>query len=68
MSTEDRFDAATDDAKGKAKEGWGKLTDDESTEAEGKMDQVKGDIKEGVADAKDKVGDMMDKMKGDDKN
>lgn len=72
MSIEDRFDANKDDMKGKAKEGFGKFTDDESTEAEGKMDQFKGDAKEGMADAKDKASekanDMMDKFKGNDNN
>lgn len=69
MSNSDRFDAAKDDVKGQAKEGFGKLTGDETTEAEGKADQFKGDAKRGLADAKDKVADkandMMDKIKGD---
>lgn len=67
MSTEDRFDAVKDDVKGKAKEGYGKATDDEQKEAEGKFDQIKSDAKEGLADVKDKAKDIADKLKGDDK-
>lgn len=67
MSTEDRADAAKDDVKGKAKEGYGKLTGDEQKEAEGKFDQIKSDVKEGVADVKDKAKDIADKIGNDDK-
>ncbi|MCO5215756.1 MAG: CsbD family protein [Thermomicrobiales bacterium] len=67
MSTEDRVDAALDDVKGTAKEAWGKATDDKSVEAEGKMDQLKSDVKEGVADVKDKARDLMDKLTDKDK-
>lgn len=67
MSIEDRFDAARDDVKGKTKEGVGKLTGDEQKEAEGKFDQIKSDVKEGVADVKDKAKDIADKLTGDDK-
>ncbi len=66
MSTEDRVDALKDDVKGNAKEGWGKLTDDKSTEAEGKMDQVKSDLEKGMADAKDKFNELKDKVTGKD--
>lgn len=66
-SNEDRVDAAIDDVKGNAKEAWGKVTDDKSTEAEGKLDQVKSDIKEGMADVKDKAKGLMDKLTDNDK-
>jgi len=54
---QERDQAAVDKAKGKVKEGWGKLTDDKSTELEGKFDQVKGNVREGVADIKDRLDD-----------
>lgn len=38
---------------GKAKEGIGKLTDNERLEAEGKSDQVKADVKQAGEKAKD---------------
>ena len=63
---DDRFDAAKDDVKGKAKEKYGDMTNDESKQAEGKMDQFKGDVKDGMADVKDKAGDLADKIKGKD--
>lgn len=46
-----------DKAKGKAKEGAGKATDDEEMESEGKVDQAKGGLKGAWDDAKDKVDD-----------
>lgn len=67
MANEDRFDAKKDDVKGKAKEGFGKATDDEQMENEGKFDQMKSDVKEGVADAKDKAKEGIGKLKDDDK-
>lgn len=60
-STKDRIDGATDKVVGQTKEGVGKLTNDEQLEGEGKMDQLKGSVKEGVADVKDKVTDLFNK-------
>ena len=42
-----------DKAKGSVKEGLGKLTGDERTEAEGKADKAKGSAKEGLHNAKE---------------
>ena len=42
-----------DEVEGKAKEAWGKATGDDKTEAEGKIDQAKGDAKDAVDDVKD---------------
>lgn len=53
MSGLDKAKNAVDDAAGKAKEGLGKVTGDEDTEAEGKADQSKADLK----DAGEKVKD-----------
>jgi uncharacterized protein YjbJ (UPF0337 family) len=44
-----------DQMKGTAKEKAGQLKDDPELEAEGKRDQAKGDLKEGVDDAADKI-------------
>ncbi|WP_194850448.1 CsbD family protein [Nonlabens antarcticus] len=49
-----------DQAKGKVKEGYGKLTDDKSTEAEGKADQAKGKAKEAYGEAKRDVKNALD--------
>ena len=53
MGLGDKFENAKDDLVGKAKEAEGKLTDDESREAEGKADQSKANLKQ----AGDKVKD-----------
>ncbi len=53
MSGSDKIENAADDAGGKAKEAWGKLTDDEELEAEGKADQVKSDLKKAAENVKD---------------
>jgi uncharacterized protein YjbJ (UPF0337 family) len=50
-----RDEAMVDDVKGKGKDAWGSLTGDSSTEAEGKMDQLKGKAKETIANVKDAV-------------
>ncbi|MGI8663195.1 MAG: CsbD family protein [Acidimicrobiales bacterium] len=52
-----------DDAKGKAKEAAGDLTDNDDLKAEGKSDQAGAKVKEFVEDAKDKIEDAVDKVK-----
>lgn len=47
----------SDKLKGKAKESWGKATDDKSMEAEGKFDQAKGDVKHAGDELENKVRD-----------
>ncbi|MBI2724335.1 MAG: CsbD family protein [Chloroflexi bacterium] len=56
----DKMDGKGDELKGKAKEGFGKLTGDKDTEAEGKGDQAKGKVKNTVGNIKDKVKDAVD--------
>lgn len=58
MGIEDKARHAAEDLQGKVKEGWGKLTDDERLEAEGRLDQAKAkakkageELREGVDDA-----------------
>lgn len=53
MGMHDKARHAAEDAAGKVKEGWGKVTDDERLEAEGKADQAKASVKK----AADKVAD-----------
>jgi uncharacterized protein YjbJ (UPF0337 family) len=45
MNNSDKIENAAQDVAGKAKEAWGKATDDEELEAEGKTDQAKSDLK-----------------------
>lgn len=53
MGTDDRAQNTGEDLKGKAKEAWGKVTDNEKLESEGKMDQAKADLKNAGEDVKD---------------
>lgn len=60
MSGTDKIKHTAEDLAGKAKEGAGKLTGNESLEAEGKMDQVKADAKKAADDVKDAAKDAGD--------
>ena len=53
MSATDKVKNAVDDAGGKAKEALGRVTGDRDTEAEGKTDQVKSDLKQAGEKVKD---------------
>jgi uncharacterized protein YjbJ (UPF0337 family) len=57
MSTEDKFDAKADELKGKVKETAGRATEDEELEAEGRGDQVRGNIGQAAEKLKDAVKD-----------
>ncbi len=64
----DRVEGAFDKTEGKVKSTWGEATGDEQTEAEGKGDETKGDLKDGMADVKDKVTGFVDDIKDRDRN
>ncbi len=48
---------------GKVREGWGKMTGDRETEAEGKMRQARGNVREGMGNAERNLDDSMDDMR-----
>lgn len=52
-----------DKIKGSVKEGVGKVTGDAKTEAEGKSDRVKGQLKDAAQDAKDRARGMKETLK-----
>ena len=52
-----------DDAKGRAKEAIGDVTDDDDLRAEGKKDRLGAKVKDMAEDAKEKVEDVVDKVK-----
>ena len=52
-------DGTIDEAKGRAKEAAGDLTDDESLQREGKVDRAEGTAKDKLDDAGDKVKDAL---------
>jgi uncharacterized protein YjbJ (UPF0337 family) len=53
MGTDDKIDNAAEEAKGNVKEGLGKLTDNESLEAEGKADKAGANLKQAGEKIKD---------------
>jgi uncharacterized protein YjbJ (UPF0337 family) len=53
MSAEDKIKNTAETAKGKVKEGTGKVTGNKSLEAEGHADQAKGDLKNAGEKVKD---------------
>lgn len=54
-----------DKVKGSLKEAAGKLTGDKRTEAEGKTDQAKGDMKNAAHDAKESAKGVADSLSDD---
>ena len=55
MMNKDEISGNWNQLKGKAKEQWGKLTDDDMTVIEGKRDQLVGKIQERYGYAKDQA-------------
>ena len=53
MSAEDKVKNTAETAKGKAKEGVGTATGNESLKAEGRADRTKGDLKQAFGKIKD---------------
>jgi uncharacterized protein YjbJ (UPF0337 family) len=53
MSTADKAKNKAQEAKGRVEEAVGRSTDDESLEAEGKVDRVAGDLKQAGEKVKD---------------
>ena len=55
MGTQDKASNKLQDVKGKVKEQWGKLTDDDLDIVDGKRDQLEGKIQERYGIARDQV-------------
>lgn len=53
MGAEDKIKAAAEKLAGKAKEAVGNVTNDDKLVAEGKAEQTKGNVRDGVEDVKD---------------
>jgi uncharacterized protein YjbJ (UPF0337 family) len=56
---EDRMKGNWTQLKGKVKEQWGKLTDDDLTEVEGRRDQLVGKLQNRYGIAKDKAEEQL---------
>jgi len=55
MSDKEKREGLKDEVKGKAKEAWGKITNDKLKEVEGKKDQAKGKAKKWMAEVKEEL-------------
>ncbi|MGW1409889.1 CsbD family protein [Streptomyces sp. NPDC002403] len=60
-------EGAKDKIKGKAKEAMGKMTGDRRKEAEGKMDQAKGQAKGAMSDAEKRAKGTKDSLRRDER-
>ena len=67
MSTDEKFENAKDKLGGQAKEGLGKVTGDKQAETEGQAQQGKADAKDKLQDARDTVKGAVDGLLGKDK-
>lgn len=61
-----KFEGKVDEVQGRAKSAVGNVTGDDELKGEGELDQVKGKLKQGFADAKDKINDLVDRVTDDD--
>jgi uncharacterized protein YjbJ (UPF0337 family) len=53
MGNDDKLRNKGENVKGKAKESWGRATNDKELEAEGKVDQSKSDLRQAGEKVKD---------------
>jgi uncharacterized protein YjbJ (UPF0337 family) len=63
MVDDNRVEGSAKNIGGKIKEGFGKLTGDSKTQAEGKADQVEGKVQNTVGGIKDAVKDAFSDRK-----
>ena len=63
-ATRDRIEGTIDEATGHGKSAWGELTGDEATKAEGEAQQTEGAFKQGMANVKDKIDDVVKNVTG----
>jgi uncharacterized protein YjbJ (UPF0337 family) len=54
----DRVEGTIDEVKGKAKQAWGDMTDDEQAKVEGMVDEAKGKAQQFLGDIKDAAQDL----------
>ena len=63
MGVEDKASNKFKDAKGEVKESFGKATDNEQLEGEGKADQAEASVKDSVEKLKDAASNVKDAFK-----
>ena len=57
-----RIEGKFDKLRGRIKESWGVLTDDDIDRAEGKLDRLVGTIKEKTGESVDAIRDKLEKL------
>ena len=62
MKNKDELDGKAEQAKGRVKQAWGDLTDNERLHDEGVVDEAAGDVQEGVGRARRKVGEAIEDL------
>jgi uncharacterized protein YjbJ (UPF0337 family) len=60
MTNRDELDGKKDQVKGKVKQAWGDLTNNERLHDEGVADEAAGDVQEGFGRARRKVGEAIE--------
>lgn len=61
-ATSDKLKGNWNQIKGKLKQQWGDLTDDDLTYAEGKEDELLGRLQKRTGESKDKLKDFIDNV------
>ena len=60
MKNQDELDGKAEQVKGRVKQAWGDLTNNERVHDEGVVDEAAGDAQEGVGKARRKVGEFIE--------
>ena len=60
MKNRDEIEGTKDQVKGRAKQAWGDLTNNERLHDEGVADEAAGDLQEGFGRARRKVGEVIE--------
>jgi uncharacterized protein YjbJ (UPF0337 family) len=60
MKNQDELDGKTEQVKGKVKQAWGDLTNNERLHDEGTADEAAGNVQEGFGRARRKVGEAIE--------
>ena len=60
MKNRDEIEGTKEQIKGKAKQAWGDVTDDERLHDEGVADEAAGEVQEGFGKARRKVGEAIE--------
>jgi uncharacterized protein YjbJ (UPF0337 family) len=62
MKNRDELDGKTEQVKGRVKQAWGDLTNNEEVRDEGVADEAAGTVQEGFGRARRKVGDFIEDL------